>query len=114
MLVLNPASGTVLKGETQAVEVTADGTKMVNGTYKLKLHLTSNEGDGNTEHLLPITYKVAGNLPEVVVPKIVNFGSLLVGESKTIEVQPRIWPLCRFGVVAGLVQQQHNIVVAAL
>ena len=87
MLVLNPASGTVLKGETQAVEVTADGTKMVNGTYKLKLHLTSNEGDGNTEHLLPITYKVAGNLPEIVVPKIVNFGSLLVGESKTIEVE---------------------------
>ena len=87
MLVLNPSSGTVLKGETQAVEVSADGTKMVNGTYKLKLHLTSNEGDGKKEHPLPITYKVEGNMPEIVVPKIVNFGSLLVGETKTIEVE---------------------------
>ena len=87
MLVLNPSSGTVLKGETQAVEVSADGTKMVNGTYKLKLHLTSNEGDGKKDHPLPITYKVEGNMPEIVVPKIVNFGSLLVGETKTIEVE---------------------------
>ena len=87
MLVLNPSSGTVLQGETQPVEVTADGTKMVNGTYKLKLHLTSNEGNGTEEHLLPITYKVAGNTPDIVTPKIVNFGSLLVGESKTIEVE---------------------------
>ncbi len=87
MLVLNPSSGKVLQGETQPVEVTADGTKMVNGTYKLKLHLTTNEGDGTKEHLLPITYKVAGNAPEIVTPKIVNFGSLLVGESKTIEVE---------------------------
>ena len=37
--------------------------------------------------MLPITYKVAGNTPDIVTPKIVNFGSLLVGESKTIEVE---------------------------
>ena len=87
MLELNPASGTVLKGESQPVEVSADGSKVVNGTYKLNLHLTSNEGDGASDHKLPITYKVAGNNPEIVGPKIVNFGSLLVGESKTIEVE---------------------------
>ncbi|MGM9868980.1 MAG: choice-of-anchor D domain-containing protein [Sodaliphilus sp.] len=87
MLELNPVSGTVLKGESQPVEVSADGSKLVNGTYKLKLHLTSNEGNGETEHQLPITYKVAGNNPDIIGPKIVNFGSLLVGESKTIEVE---------------------------
>ena len=86
VLVLNPASGTVLGGEKQAVEVSADGSKLINGTYNLNLHLTSNETDGG-ETLVPVNYTVSGNLPDVVTPKIVNFGSLLVGESKTVQVE---------------------------
>lgn len=85
-LVLNPSSGTVLYGETQPVEVSADGSALINGTYSLNLHLTSNESDGG-ETLVPVTYTVSGNAPDIVTPKIVNFGSLLVGESKTVTVE---------------------------
>ena len=86
VLVLDPASGTVLGGEKQAVEISADGSKLVNGTYNLNLHLTANQSDG-AETLVPVTYSVSGNTPDIVTPKIVNFGSLLVGESKTIAVE---------------------------
>lgn len=86
VLVLNPSSGTVLPGQTQTVEATADGSRLVNGTYNFNLHLTSNESDSH-ETLVPVTYNVAGNQPDIVTPKIVNFGSLLVGESKTMTVE---------------------------
>lgn len=86
VLVLNPASGTVLGGEKQTVEVSADGSHLVNGTYSLNLHLTANQSDG-AETLIPVTYTVSGNTPDIVTPRIVNFGSLLVGESKTLTVE---------------------------
>lgn len=86
VLELSPASGTVRKGETQTVTVSADGSHLVNGTYNLKVLLDTNEGSGS-QHSVPVTYTVSGNEPEVVTPKIVNFGSLLVGESKTLTVE---------------------------
>lgn len=86
VLEMQPASGSVRKGETQAVKVSADGSKLVNGTYNFKVLLNTNEGAGS-QHAVPVTYTVQGNEPDVKTPKIVNFGSLLVGESKTISVE---------------------------
>lgn len=85
-LVLNPSSGTVLHGESQAVEASADGSKLINGTYRFNIHLTSNESTSD-ENLVAVDYTVSGNTPDIVTPKLVNFGSLLVGESKTISVE---------------------------
>ncbi len=86
VLELNPASGTVRKGETQAVTVSADGSQLINGTYNLKVLLNTNETEAS-QKAIPLTYTVSGNEPDVVTPKIVNFGSLLVGESKTLSVE---------------------------
>ncbi len=86
VLELAPALGSVKKGETQNVTVSADGTKLINGTYNFKVLLNTNEGSGS-QRAVPMTYTVQGNEPDVVTPKVVNFGSLLVGESKTLSVE---------------------------
>ena len=85
-LELSPASGTVAPGETQTVEVKADGTKFVNGSYKMNVKLTGNQ-PGNPELTVPVELTVAGNPYNVVMPKVVNFGNLLVGQSKTVVVE---------------------------
>lgn len=83
---LNPAEGTVKQNETQNVEVVNDGQKLVNGTYKFNVSFTTNESEKNSI-VIPVTVTVKNNLPEMTPAKIVNFNSLLIGESKTIEVE---------------------------
>ena len=85
-LELNPSNGTVAPGASQEVEVKADGSKFVNGTYKMNVKLTGNQ-TGNPELTVPVNLTVNGNPHDVVMPKVVNFGSLLVGESKTLTVE---------------------------
>lgn len=83
---LSPASGTIRKGETQKVTLKADGTKFVNGTYNAVVRFTTNEGNPNVKSV-PLTYTVEGNVADVVTPKIVDFGSILVGQTKTLKVE---------------------------
>lgn len=86
MLELDPASGTVRKGETQKVAIKADGTKLVNGTYHFSVPIATNE-TGSKEVDLRAVLNVSGNAPQVEVPKVVDFGSLLVGQTKTLDVE---------------------------
>lgn len=86
MLELTPSEGSVKMGETQDVKLTADGKKLVNGTYDFKVRLSTNE-TGNKVTSIPVTLTVDGNRPEMVVPKVVDFGSLLVGQTKTLQAE---------------------------
>lgn len=86
ILDLTPAKGTVTKGETQEVKVSVDGSKLVNGDYKFNLKLNTNQTE-NSVVSVPVEYEVAGNKPIVKTPRVVDFGSLLVGESKTLTVE---------------------------
>lgn len=85
-LEITPASGSVRQGETQEVVIAADGTKFVNGTYKFNVNISTNESDARVVSI-PTTLTVTGNLPDIVVPKVVDFGNILVGESKTVSVE---------------------------
>lgn len=85
-LILTPSQGSVRKGDTQNVRVTADGTKLVNGNYNFRLGINTNETAGEI-HKIPVALSVSGNAPDVTVPKVVDFGSLLVGQSKTMTVE---------------------------
>lgn len=86
MLMLNPAQGTVKQGETQKVDLSVDGSKLVNGTYKFNVKIATNE-TGNRVVTVPATLTVEGNTHNVAVPKVVDFGSLLVGANKTVTVE---------------------------
>lgn len=86
VLEINPSEGQVRKDETQEVNVSADGNKLVNGTYKFNLRLKTNENNGEVK-TIPVNYTVNGNEPKLIMPKVVDFGSLLVGQSKTLSVE---------------------------
>lgn len=86
LLVLSPASGTVKPGETQAVTISNDGQPLCNGTYKFNVRFNTNESKANALKL-PVTLSVTGQKPQMATAKVVNFGDLLVGESKTLTVE---------------------------
>lgn len=86
IMTISPAEGMVKYNETQEVTVSNDGQPLVNGTYKFNLRFKTNESEGNTT-VIPVTMTVKGNKPVMSPAKVVNFGSLLVGESKTLTVE---------------------------
>lgn len=81
-----PISGEVRPGESQAVTMRNDGQKLVNGTYNFNLHLKTNEAT-DSKSQVALTMTVKGNKPELHSQQLVDFGSLLVGQEKTIRVE---------------------------
>lgn len=85
-LEFDPSQGMVRQGESQEVKVKAGAAPLVNGTYNFKLSFDTNESE-KSNLTLPVTVTVEGNKAELKTDKIVEFGSLLVGQSKTIVVE---------------------------
>lgn len=86
MMVLNPENGTVKAHEKQEVTISNDGQKLVNGSYKFSLKLKTNE-TGKTEQAIPVAMTVKGNKPELKTAKVIDFGDLLVGQTKTLKIE---------------------------
>ncbi len=108
--VLNPEpiSGEVRPGESQAVTLKNDGQKLVNGTYKFNIHVKSNEAvDSKQQVTLNMT--VQGNKPEIHSQQLVDFGNLLVGEQKTIDVELTNSGYGVFGGSYGYLQNKKNV-----
>ena len=82
----SPVSGEVREGESQEVTVSNDGQKLVNGTYKFNIHVKSNEAT-DSKKKVALTMTVKGNKPELHTQQLIDFGSLLVGQSKSIDVE---------------------------
>ena len=85
-LELDPSEGTVAPNEEQKVTVRADGSKLVNGSYTFNILLSGNE-TGSKVTKVPAKLSVSGNKADVRVPNVVDFGSVLVGQSKTVSVE---------------------------
>ena len=86
VLTLSPSKGDVRAFEEQKVDVSTDGQVLVNGSYSFNLKLTTNESD-NREKSLPVSLSVTGYMPELVTPQMVDFGDLLIGQSRTLTVE---------------------------
>lgn len=86
LLTLTPSEGTVKKGETQEVTLSNDGQPLINGTYKFNISFNTNESEANTIKI-PVTFTVSGHAPKMKAAKVVDFGSLLVGQEKTLTVE---------------------------
>ena len=86
--VLNPSpkSGEVRKGESQKVTLRNDGQQLVNGSYKFNLHVKTNEAKDSKKQLT-VNMTVKGYKPSMASQQLVDFGSLLVGEEKTLTVE---------------------------
>lgn len=86
VMTLSPASGTVKAGESQQVTVSNDGQKLVNGNYNFDLSLTTNEA-GKTVVNIPVSMNVEGYKPILNTAKVVSFGDLLIGQSKSLDIE---------------------------
>lgn len=108
--VLNPEpiSGEVRPNESQKVTLKNDGQKLVNGTYKFNIHVKSNEAvDSKQQVALAMTVK--GYKPELHSQQLVDFGDLLVGQTKTIDVELTNSGYGVFGGPYGMLQAPKNI-----
>ena len=108
--VLNPEpiSGEVRPSESQKVTLKNDGQKLVNGTYKFNIHVKSNEAvDSKQQVALAMTVK--GYKPELHSQKLVDFGDLLVGQTKTIDVELTNSGYGVFGGQYGMLQAPKNV-----
>ena len=108
--VLNPEpiSGEVRPNESQKVTLKNDGQKLVNGTYKFNIHVKSNEAvDSKQQVALAMT--VMGYKPELHSQKLVDFGDLLVGQTKTIDVELTNSGYGVFGGKYGMLQAPKNV-----
>ena len=108
--VLNPEpiSGEVRPNESQKVTLKNDGQKLVNGTYKFNIHVKSNEAvDSKQQVALAMTVK--GYKPELHSQKLVDFGDLLVGQTKTIDVELTNSGYGVFGGQYGMLQAPKNV-----
>lgn len=86
VLTIEPSEGVVRSGEKNSVVVKNDGQKLVNGQYSLRLNVGINEAERKNIPV-SVSMNVSGNKPVLSTAKIVDFGNLLVGESKTLEVE---------------------------
>ena len=108
--VLNPEpiSGEVRPNESQKVTLKNDGQKLVNGTYKFNIHVKSNEAvDSKQQVALAMTVK--GYKPELHSQQLVDFGDLLVGQTKTIDVELTNSGYGVFGGKYGMLQAPKNV-----
>ncbi len=86
VLSTDPAEGEVEAGKSKTVKLSNDGQPLVNGTYKMKLHLKTNEAK-TTDNTIAVTMTVSGNKPVVTSKQLIDFGSLLVGQESTYSIQ---------------------------
>lgn len=108
--VLNPEpiSGEVRPNESQKVTLKNDGQKLVNGTYEFNIHVKSNEAvDSKQQVALAMTVK--GYKPELHSQQLVDFGDLLVGQTKTIDVELTNSGYGVFGGQYGMLQAPKNV-----
>lgn len=108
--VLNPEpiSGEVRPNESQKVTLKNDGQKLVNGTYEFNIHVKSNEAvDSKQQVALAMTVK--GYKPELHSQQLVDLGDLLVGQTKTIDVELTNSGYGVFGGKYGMLQAPKNV-----
>lgn len=82
----DPAEGEVEAGKTQTVKLSNDGQSLVNGKYVFNLHLNTNEATPS-DNKIAVTLNVSGNKPSMDSKKLIDYGSLLVGQEKTYSVE---------------------------
>lgn len=86
VLVIDPQEASIRPADSLVVKVENDGQKLVNGTYKFNLYVNANE-DNRPKQTVQATLTVEGYAPELTSAQMVDFGDLLVGESKTLDVE---------------------------
>lgn len=85
-VVLDTLYGEVLASDSISINAAVNGSEMINGNYQGQLAINVNE-TGNPLITLPINVDVTGHLPEIESLNRIDFGSVLYGLDKEVEVE---------------------------
>ena len=103
-LSVNPESGTVAGNQKAEIELNADATSLINGTYEANLVLSSNDSE-NPEFRIPVNITVTGQKPKMVYPSVASFGDVFIGQEKTIRIA---FENVGYGAINDLVASVEN------
>ncbi|MEH0155244.1 S8 family serine peptidase [Limibacter armeniacum] len=78
-------TGNLDPGASYTGKLRAYPRQVVNGTYKSQMKITSNDYD-EPEKKVPVYLEVTGNPADFKTEEVYNFGSVMIGESKTMEL----------------------------
>lgn len=81
-----PEKGEVRPGESQTVTMKNDGQQLVNGNYTFNLRLNTNEASKKATDVT-VTMKVSGYKAKPSSKKLIDYGKLIVGQSKKLTVE---------------------------
>ncbi|RAW01259.1 S8 family serine peptidase [Pseudochryseolinea flava] len=84
-LTLSPAEGTVEGQSSSAVEVSADGTHLINGEYNADVVIVNNDFN-NSLASIPVGVSVTGQKAVLQSAAIIDFGKVFTGLSKEVVI----------------------------
>ena len=84
-LTLDPTTGDLSGNTSGSATITADGSTLINGSYTANLIFSSNDA-ANQELRIPVNFTVDGQVPEIHHADVVDYGSVFMGSTKTIEI----------------------------
>ncbi|WP_430812420.1 MULTISPECIES: S8 family serine peptidase [unclassified Carboxylicivirga] len=82
---INPESGETPSNETTTVDVSVDMSQLVNGTYKSNVVVYTNETEESMLRV-PTQVKLSGHPHKIQGESIVDFGSVVLGNTKEMPV----------------------------
>ncbi|HAN78710.1 MAG TPA: hypothetical protein DCQ31_13590, partial [Bacteroidales bacterium] len=85
-ITLMPSSGEVLGNESKEIQLSIDGTRLINGTYNAAAVLSTNDTK-NRFVKLPISIEVLNQKPILKTEEIYNLGNVFMGGSKDFEIK---------------------------
>lgn len=104
LITLTPASGSLPGNSNATITAKTDAANLINGTYKANIVFDSNDPK-NSELRIPVEVKVTGQKPELVYPKIVDFGSIFKNAEKTLDLLIENYG---YGLIKSLVVTTDN------
>lgn len=84
-ITLTPNEGIIASVGEQQVQVDANATNLINGTYKSNIVINSNDED-TPNYRIPLQVNVSGHKPQLSTVNILDFGSVFNGLSSTKEM----------------------------
>ena len=85
-ITLSSDNGIIENGEAnQSIDINVNADELINGTYNENILVYTNQ-PGKPFIELPLMVHVNNQQPKLILPEIVDFGSVVVGEEKSLDI----------------------------
>ena len=103
-ITLDPSSGDVSGNAKDTISLTANGAELINGTYQANILFKSNDSE-NPQYRMPIKFEVSGHKPNIIYPKVVEFGSVFLASEATLDI---VLQNVGYGLITNLTTSVDN------